>query len=183
MSSPTSTSTAAAAAPPLPLPPPFGEATLKVGDAPGRSWITILFSVSVPVLSEQSTLRPASSSTAARRATMAPCAASSCRKCFWKEREKKGGKRVSFVFLSLSTSLSLLLSLSPLHSLPPSLSLSLPPSLSLSHSNPKKKRRTRAPMASVVVHTIVIAIGIDAMSSTTTKETTSRTGSRPRASR
>jgi hypothetical protein len=43
-----------------------------------RAWITIWLSVSVPVLSEQSSVIPAISSIAVSRVTIAPCAAS-CR--------------------------------------------------------------------------------------------------------
>ncbi len=73
--------------------------------ASALTWMTILLSVSVPVLSEQSMFMPAMSSMAARRVTMAPCALS------W-----------------------------------------------------------RLPSASVVVHTISMAMGMEATSSTTVKE-------------
>ncbi len=78
------------------------------------SWITILLSVRVPVLSEQSMFMPAISSIDARRVTMAPS---------WES--------------------------------------------------------VREPSASVVVHTISMAMGMDATSSTTVKESASLTFSLP----
>ena len=46
--------------------------------ARARTWMTIWLSVSVPVLSEHSTVMPAISSIAVKRVTIAPCA-DSCR--------------------------------------------------------------------------------------------------------